>query len=367
MIGFKKDGETTVMKLLTEQERTPPTIKIDYLALAKMKGYVDGCNEEVAWLAACKKEADCYRIYDTFICQQETSLVTAELHESGLQELASRLVKEGRTNELENIRVWGHSHVNMATSPSGTDDSTFEEYYKNCEYFIRLIMNKIGEMQIDIAETERKLIFYNVKWTIGFPKELEKYEKERNKLSKRIEEINTLMESHTTEVERIALEEGKAAVEKYTKTARPIGGKYWHDWRDSDFDDYSSYYNYGGYETYKPEKKKDKKQIKRCELCGEPGAYAIKCMGKSGLVLCADCRKEIRTLGNVYLKMGKDVSEWAICDVFTGEEAERFATCSRQEMAEELLKKKEFEYYDTKNKWNELKEIIEDYYTLMLE
>lgn len=129
----------------------------------RMKALVSECPEEIGWLALVNKQENNYLIYDVQICQQEVSGAHTDMHESGLQEIAENLIAENRTEELNNVRCWCHSHVNMDVTPSGTDESTFKEYYKSCnDYFIRLIMNKKDKYRMDLADYEKGLVYENI-------------------------------------------------------------------------------------------------------------------------------------------------------------------------------------------------------------
>lgn len=58
------------------------------------------------------------------------------------------------------IRLHGHSHVNMATSPSGTDKAFFQQMLDDVrDFFIQLIFNKRGEMFVNIFDKEANLIY----------------------------------------------------------------------------------------------------------------------------------------------------------------------------------------------------------------
>ena len=166
-------GDTTVKKLLMEDKYFAPNIYIDIPALLTMKGYVENCDKEIAWLGLVDRtDENTFYIRDVDLIEQEVSNTTAELQEAGLQKYAEKLINEGRMDDLEKIRMWGHSHVNMDVYPSPTDEDTFREYYMNCNYFIRIIANKKSSLKIDIVLLDKELRFDNVKWQINYPVEI---------------------------------------------------------------------------------------------------------------------------------------------------------------------------------------------------
>ena len=61
------------------------------------------------------------------------------------------------------IRLHGHSHVNMPTSPSGTDDNQIKELCVNVSnYFIQLIINHNMNNTVNIWDKTNNLIYSNI-------------------------------------------------------------------------------------------------------------------------------------------------------------------------------------------------------------
>ena len=63
------------------------------------------------------------------------------------------------------LRGWGHSHVNMGITPSGQDDNqmeTFSEGGHPC--FLRIIANKKGEFRIDLYDFQQGILYSNLPW-----------------------------------------------------------------------------------------------------------------------------------------------------------------------------------------------------------
>lgn len=65
------------------------------------------------------------------------------------------------------VRLNGHSHVNMAVNPSGTDDNNIEKMMQYVDdYFIQLIINRRQEIKINLWDKEAGLIFNNCSYFI---------------------------------------------------------------------------------------------------------------------------------------------------------------------------------------------------------
>ena len=271
---FKDSGKPIIKKIFKRKEdEKPPMVCFTEQVLAKFKGYVDNCSLEIGWLALVKIDAQGrYIVYDTLLPHQNVSAVTTDLMESGLQEVGEEILAT-RPDEFNNVRCWCHSHVNMQVCPSGTDDSTFEQFYENCEYFIRVICNKKGDMRVDFVDLEKEIRFDNINWYILLSKETEvlnnsitKYQKEIDEITEKnkkiIEELNKKIDEYRDnlfkELEVNIKEEVKEKVkeEKYTykkyETAQ-YGNCYAYDMDDY----YSDYYtNYPSYYNKKEEEKK---------------------------------------------------------------------------------------------------------------
>ena len=271
---FKDSGKPIIKRIFKRKEdEKPPMVCFTEQVLAKFKGYVDNCSLEIGWLALVKIDAQGrYIVYDTLLPHQNVSAVTTDLMESGLQEVGEEILAT-RPDEFNNVRCWCHSHVNMQVCPSGTDDSTFEQFYENCEYFIRVICNKKGDMRVDFVDLEKEIRFDNINWYILLSKETEvlnnsiaKYQKEIDEITEKnekvIEELNKKIDEYRNnlfkELEVNIKEEVKEKVkeEKYTykryETAQ-YGNCYAYN-MDDYYNDY--YTNYPSYYRQKEEEKK---------------------------------------------------------------------------------------------------------------
>ena len=281
---FKDSGKPIIKKIFKRKEdEKPPMVCFTEQVLAKFKGYVDNCSLEIGWLALVRIDAQGrYIVYDTILPHQNVSAVTTDLMESGLQEVGEEILKT-RPDEFNNVRCWCHSHVNMQVCPSGTDDKTFEQFYENCEYFIRVICNKKGDMRVDFVDLEKEIRYDNINWYILLSKETEalnnsitKYQKEIDEIvaknKKTIEELNKKIDEYRNnlfkEFEVNIKEEVKEKVkeEKYTykkyETAQ-YGNCYAYDMDDY----YSDYYtNYPSYYNKKEEEKKKEIEEEEFEL-----------------------------------------------------------------------------------------------------
>ena len=243
-MNFHSEGKCTVKRILRKKEYFAPKIIIKLSALLKMKGYVEHCDSEIAWLGLVEKNGTTYTIVDVDLMQQDVSSATAEIHEKGLQEYAERFINKGDYETLSKIRLWGHSHVNMDTTPSSTDEETLAEYGENCEYFIRIIANKKGKLTVDFIDMIEDLRFDNVPWEVEYPDDivdlLNRIDETKNFLSRLEKKLAEYQEAMYTAIENDVKASIKEHVTEYKCSGKVFNvkdAKWPYD--DNDDDDYT--------------------------------------------------------------------------------------------------------------------------------
>lgn len=120
----------------------------------KMELYCDLSEGEIGWLAFVEKfDKQGFLITDCVLLKQEVNGATTEIDPMALIEFWNETPIEKQCQ----IKMWGHSHVNMSTNPSGQDDSQMDYFKDGNPWFIRLITNKKREYHIDIFDYENGL------------------------------------------------------------------------------------------------------------------------------------------------------------------------------------------------------------------
>ena len=118
-------------------------------AKEKMELYCDLSTDEIGWLAYVERfEGVGFLITDCILLKQEVHATTTEINPEALLEFWNNTPVEKQVN----IKLWGHSHVNMGVTPSGQDDSQMNYFEDGNPWFIRLITNKKREYHIDIFD-----------------------------------------------------------------------------------------------------------------------------------------------------------------------------------------------------------------------
>lgn len=158
-----------------------PVILLEPVAIEKMKAYVTLCDKEIGWLGTATQSGNTVTIHDMFLFEQEAHATTCEINEQAVAKWYEDMFNthENGMEIVNTMRVWGHSHVNMGIGASGQDDTQFKELSKNVDdFFIRIIANKKGDMQLDYYDAKTGLIFNNIEWQYIVSVDLDAIKKE---------------------------------------------------------------------------------------------------------------------------------------------------------------------------------------------
>lgn len=160
---IERPKPTTTVKALMN---SVPYVLIHADALAKMYHYVQECSDEIGWMGTAYMEGREITIKDVYLFDQEVHSTTTEITPEGLSNFAMELMQQPDGVEVwNNLKMWGHSHVNMGITPSGQDDLQMEKFKEGGhDWFIRLIANKKGDMKLDFYDYANGLIFLDVPW-----------------------------------------------------------------------------------------------------------------------------------------------------------------------------------------------------------
>lgn len=173
-----------------------PKVFIHKKALDKMKQYIHGCEKEIGWLATAVKSQNDYIIKDCFLFKQEVASTTCEITEEGLNDFAQEIIQYENGVELWNdIKCWGHSHVNMGVSPSAQDEKQFNWFMKNQDdFFIRIIGNKKEEFGISIIDLQKGIRYDEMNYSIVMnKKENDRITELKKMIDLANQEINNLL------------------------------------------------------------------------------------------------------------------------------------------------------------------------------
>ena len=234
-----------------------PKIFIDIKALNKMKEYVRQSSLEIGWLGTCEKIDNNYFITDVFLFKQEVHSTTTEITTEGLSEFAMDLMSTPNGLDIwNNMKVWGHSHVNMSTSPSSQDDKQIDVFAENAEdFFIRIIANKSNNFRIDLYDYTSGVMYEELPYEVDFGED----EEYITALYNKIEEIEGLIKLKTNASNELVNSIKSEISDKVTEKKIITYNNY-----NSNINDHY----YGWYGDYNPKKKetKEKEENKAIEV-----------------------------------------------------------------------------------------------------
>ena len=164
---FKAHGFQPRAQLVAKNR---PWVILTPKAYQQMLLYVEIADKEVGWMGAVTRlENNCFLIEETFLLEQEVTAVETELSVEGCSKLADELLLRGDEgfDLLNKMRFWGHSHVRMGTSPSGTDESTMLRFRdENLDWYVRGIFNKLGRAEFTVYFFDIGFAVCDVSWCV---------------------------------------------------------------------------------------------------------------------------------------------------------------------------------------------------------
>ena len=240
-------------------EKFAPKISININAMNKMKEYVRQSDLEIGWLGTSRRVGNVFYIDDVFLFRQEVHATTTEITTEGLNEFAMDLLYEENGVEIwNNMKVWGHSHVTMPTTPSGQDDKQIEVFAENAEdFFIRIIANKSGDFRIDLYDFTTGVIYEKLPYEISYGADTDIIESLYKKIAEIEEMICTRIDPSEELINSIKSEIGDKVTKKIYNTNKnnvSTSSSWW-----SDYTDYSRYGNYSKKNEKENEKEEENK------------------------------------------------------------------------------------------------------------
>ena len=190
---FEKDLETAkmfdgeyVFKRTYKWEDSQEKATIDFtpMAFAKMLSLIQHFESEVAWVSITKRigEGSDFTVEDILVYPQT---VTGTNVTTDQAKYTDWLYSPENDEVFHHIRMQGHSHVRMSTTPSGTDladQQAIVSMLKPDSFYVFMIWNKSLNVTIKIFDMKNNTLFEtgDVIWTVGgegledFAKEAEK-------------------------------------------------------------------------------------------------------------------------------------------------------------------------------------------------
>lgn len=244
------DGKISFSKSFGNIKRDA-TVFFTHEAWQKMQALIKGFDKEVAWHGIAyrgEEGKDEYYITDILVYPQEVTGATVNTD----QEKYQMWLMNHEDDVFNNIRMQGHSHVNMGVTPSGVDNSLYERILEQLDdemFYIFLIYNKKGDKTFKIYDLAKNILFETGDVTVKVLDDdadnvdihVDGLSDEENEaLSEFLVEYRT--EKRMDEFTTLAKEMVKDKVTTPTRYGGGYGGNYGGN--------YGGGYGYGGYPNY---------------------------------------------------------------------------------------------------------------------
>ena len=153
------DGKFTFSKDFGKVEQKAKVIFTE-IAWLKQCMLVNEFDKEVAWHGIAKRGENKfeYVVSDIIVYPQEVTGATVNTDQQRYNEWLYQHPDE----VFNNIRMQGHSHVNMSVTPSSVDTNLYEGWLSQLDdtmFYIFLILNKRGEKTIKIYDMLENMYF----------------------------------------------------------------------------------------------------------------------------------------------------------------------------------------------------------------
>lgn len=150
-----------------------PRVLISPQAYKHMQLYIELARKEVGWLGTVTRlENGDFFIEETFLLEQEVTPTETELSVEGQGKLVDELLSNGEAGieQVNRLRFWGHSHVRMGTTPSGTDERTMERWQaEGLPWAVRGIFNKLGRAEFTVYLYDAGYRICDAPWAVLDP------------------------------------------------------------------------------------------------------------------------------------------------------------------------------------------------------
>lgn len=123
--------------------------------------------QEIGWLGLVETKDYGYLVTDLYIPEQTVSAAETDIDQDAMAALAIEIDEAGL--DPSKLLYWGHSHVNMAVSPSHQDEEQVAAFIENASLFIRGIYNKHGDAKVDVYDKTQNVIFQCVRDCVDSP------------------------------------------------------------------------------------------------------------------------------------------------------------------------------------------------------
>jgi len=162
------NGTVSFKKTFTT-DNAKATLRFTELAWCKMKALVAEQSKEVAWHGVAERcDDNVYLISDILVYPQSVTGATIDMDTEGYAKWIQNGISSG-DERFNHLHSQGHSHVEMAVTPSPTDLDHQKEILsmvRDTGFYIFMIWNKKNDHNVWVYDLGKNILFENADVTI---------------------------------------------------------------------------------------------------------------------------------------------------------------------------------------------------------
>ena len=141
-----------------------PTVYVPTDVMAKMEALVRESPVEISWHGLVKrnKEENAYLLYDILLFPQINSAAATQTDQDEYAKWFMDILNDEDESKFDDMRMHGHSHVNMNVYSSAIDDGYQTELLTNIQdgdYYIFMVLNKKRDICCLIYDYDQQILF----------------------------------------------------------------------------------------------------------------------------------------------------------------------------------------------------------------
>ncbi len=117
------------------------------------------CDVEVSGLAKVRRDGLIYTIYDEpIVFDQKCSLSGTTFDEIAFPLWQEKMVLNGRGDEIQEAKLWWHSHVWSDVYFSAIDEATLKVMGQNYDWWLAMVVNKLAEVYMELRTYKPQIL-----------------------------------------------------------------------------------------------------------------------------------------------------------------------------------------------------------------
>lgn len=155
--GVPEKIDYTINPSITLKDEEKVEVVFENEAYKKMYALIDESKEEIGWYGIVERESDRHFIIkDIILFPQLVTGATVKTDDAEFRNWQDSLDDE----TFNKLRFYGHSHVHMATTPSGVDTAHFNNMLQNLrDFYIFAILNKSKSSWFNIYDVANNTLY----------------------------------------------------------------------------------------------------------------------------------------------------------------------------------------------------------------